>query len=79
MRRLTMGSFGAALVAIAFGVSGCGGSSELGEGMPLDTSTPPPPPNSQMKMLPVNKQVHGKSGGTRGHASVSRDPVGRQV
>jgi hypothetical protein len=79
MRRLTMGRFGAAVVAIAFGVSGCGGSGELGEGMPLDTSTPPPPPNAQMKMLPVNKHVRGKSSGTRGHASVPRDQVGRHV
>jgi len=79
MRRFKMGGFGAVLVAIAFGVSGCGGGG-VDEGLPLDTTTPPIPPNVQMKMVPFkNKQVRGKSGGTRGHASVSRGEISRHV
>ncbi len=79
MRRITTGCLGAALVAIAFGVSGCGGSG-VGEGFPSDTTTPPIPDTVQMKMLPVkNKQVRGKTTRTRGHASVLRSEASRQA
>lgn len=79
MRRIAKGGVVAVLVAIAFGVSGCGGGG-IDEGIPLDTTTPPIPPNVQMKMVPFkNQQAHGKTRGTRGHASVPRVQAGRPV
>jgi hypothetical protein len=79
MRRFKMIGFGAVLAAIVFGVSGCGGGG-LAEGLPQDTATPPIPPNVQMKMVPFkSQQVRGKAKGTRGHASVSRGEISRNV
>jgi hypothetical protein len=79
MRRFAMGGFGAVLVAIAFGVPGCGGGG-VEEGLPQDTTTPAIPANVQMKMVPFkNQQLRGKTSGARGHASVSRGQVSRSA
>ncbi len=74
MGRIAKGGFGALLVAMAFGVSGCGGDG-LEQGLPQDTAPAVIPSNVQTKMMPVRNK--GSKSGSKGHASISTGTVGR--
>jgi hypothetical protein len=53
----------AAFVAIALGVAGCTGSG-ISEGMPQDTTLPPPPEGVQLRMQNIKPAPPGKVAGT---------------
>jgi hypothetical protein len=63
MRRFVIDGLSAALVALSLGVGGCGGSG-ISEGMPQDTTPPPPPEGVQLKMGNIKPTPPGKVAGT---------------
>ena len=63
MRRLMKRGLSAAVVVLSLGVWGCGGSG-ISEGMPQDTTPPPPPEGVQLRMGNIKPTPPGKVAGT---------------
>jgi hypothetical protein len=75
MKRIVISGLAAGLVAMSLGVSGCGGSGGLSEGIPSDVKSLPTPAQMPSNMGPPPKntspgKVGARTGGWRapGHA-----------
>jgi hypothetical protein len=63
MKRFKIGGLSAAVVAFSLVLAGCGGSS-ISEGMPQDTTAPPPPEGVKLRMGSNKPAPPGKVAGT---------------
>ncbi len=63
MKRFMLGGLSTAAILFALGFAGCGGSG-IDEGIPRDTTPPPPPEGVQLKMGNIKAPPAGKVGGT---------------